>query len=154
METVDELVDSFEFPAVDWSATGIGPATLDINSVVELMVVLELVVGIAVLLIVVVVVVSGRIVVVSRTVGWLTTSVGSGCWLVVDPSVTGPGGIDGVVELVGWPSAGGLATVEASWTSSDSPGVWIDAVSVPALLLFSSVTGVASEGGGSLPVTS
>jgi hypothetical protein len=120
------------------------------------MVVLELVVGIAVLLVVVVVVVvSGRIVVVSRTVGWLTTSVGSGCWLVVDPSVTGPGGLDGVVELVGWPSAGRLATVEASWTSSGSPGVWIDAVSVPALLLlFSSVTGVASEGGDSLPVTS
>jgi hypothetical protein len=119
------------------------------------MVVLVLVVSIAVLLVVVVVVVvSGRIVVVSRTVGWLTTSVGSGCWLVVDPSVTGPGGLDGVVELVGWPSAGRLATVEASWTSSGSPGVWIDAVSVPALLLFSSVTGVASEGGGSLPVTS
>lgn len=146
VETVDELVDSFEFPAVDCSTTWI----------VELMVVLELVVGIAVLLVVVVVVVvSGRIVVVSRTVGWLTTSVGSGCWLVVDPSVTGPGGLDGVVELVGWPSAGGLATVEASWTSSGSPGVWIDAVSVPALLLlFSSVTGVASEGGDSLPVTS
>lgn len=145
VETVDELVDSFEFPAVDCSTTWI----------VELMVVLELVIGIAVLLVVVVVVVSGRIVVVSRTGGWLTTSVGSGCWLVVDPSVTGPGGLDGVVELVGWPSAGGLATVEASWTSSDSAGVWIDAVSVPALLLlFSSVTGVASEGGDSLPVTS
>jgi hypothetical protein len=124
------------------------------------MVVLVLVVSIAVLLVVVVVVVvSGRIVVVSRAVGWLTTSVGSGCWLVVDPSATGPGGLDGIVELVPWPSAGGLATVEASWTSSDSAGVWIDAevvsVSVPALLLFSSVTGVASDGGGgSLPVTS
>lgn len=84
VETVDELVDSFEFPAVDCSTTWIGPATLDvdINCVgVDLMVVLELAVGIAVLLIVVVVVavvVSGRIVVVSRTGGWLTTSVGSG----------------------------------------------------------------------------